>query len=242
MKKMLTCLAVPLISANVYGKVAISLSYDDALASQLDVAVPMLDKYGFKASFYVVPTSEVFQQRLSEWRAISQRGHELGNHSIFHFCQASKPNREWVPPHQDLDKKPLANMVDEVKVANTLLEALDGKKERTYTPPCYDTHASGINYIAHIEDLFVAIKGQEGSDFAVTLAPENTTASYIIDFIEKQPENIKLINIIFHGVGGDYLNISAQEHEKLLRYLDQNRDKFETDTYLSLAKQFLQQD
>ena len=37
-------------------RVAVSLSYDDALDSQLDHAVPSLDEHGFKASFYLTLT------------------------------------------------------------------------------------------------------------------------------------------------------------------------------------------
>ena len=45
-------------------KVAVSLSYDDALNSQLDNAVPALDKYNLKASFYVLPSKSVMNERL----------------------------------------------------------------------------------------------------------------------------------------------------------------------------------
>ena len=85
-------------------KAAVSLAYDDALNSQLDNALPALNTYGLKATFYLQLSSPVIEARLPEWRAAAANGHELGNHTLFHQCSASKPGREWVLPHQDLDK------------------------------------------------------------------------------------------------------------------------------------------
>jgi hypothetical protein len=45
-------------------KIAISLSYDYALNSQLDNALPALNQRGLKASFYIVPLSYAFKNVL----------------------------------------------------------------------------------------------------------------------------------------------------------------------------------
>ena len=73
-------------------KIAVSLSYDDALNTQLDNALPALNKHKFKASFYVLPNSEVMSERMQEWKAAAQNGHELGNHTVYHPCRASLPD------------------------------------------------------------------------------------------------------------------------------------------------------
>ncbi|MDN3652694.1 polysaccharide deacetylase family protein [Thalassotalea ponticola] len=215
-------------------KVAISLSYDDALASQLDIAVPQLNRHQLKASFYVVPSSDAFQSRLDEWQALAQQGHELGNHTLFHACQGSKADREWVTADNDLDNTSVEQLVREVRMANLLLEALDGKQQRTFTPPCFDESASGEPYLPAISAMFAAIKGKESEQTTVTFVASDVTARQIIDFIERQPANITLINIIMHGVGGDYLAISEKEHEALLKYLARNKDDFLVDTYINL--------
>lgn len=67
-------------------KAAVSLAYDDALDSQLDTAIPALDKTGLKASFYLTLSSDVVKRRMAEWRAAAVRGHELANHTLFHQC------------------------------------------------------------------------------------------------------------------------------------------------------------
>src|SRR5687768_4418779 len=77
-------------------RAAVSLAYDDALDSQLDHALPALDRYGLKASFYLTLSNPAVAGRMEEWRAAARRGHELGNHSLFHQCARSKPGRDWV--------------------------------------------------------------------------------------------------------------------------------------------------
>lgn len=215
-------------------KVAISLSYDDALNSQLNNALPALNKRGMKASFYVVPFSHVFRKRLEEWRLLATQGHELGNHTLFHACKRSKPGRKWVKAINDLDKKTVAEMVREVTLANTLLTAMDGQTERTFTPPCFDQVVSDGNYIDAVKKQFVGIKSLEDSNFASLIGANKTTAQNIIKFIEKQPKNIKLVNILFHGIGGDHIVTSTDEHNKLLDYLLENKDKYWVDTYRNI--------
>ena len=50
-------------------KAAVSLAYDDTLASQLDTALPALNTHGLKASFYLQLSSPLLTARLSDWRA-----------------------------------------------------------------------------------------------------------------------------------------------------------------------------
>lgn len=214
-------------------KVAISLSYDDALNSQLDNALPALNQRGLKASFYVVPLSDAFKSRIDEWRQLAQQGHELGNHSLFHACLSAKPGREWVEPSNALDDKTVQAMVNEITVANTMLTALDGFTEHTFTPPCFDKMVKDGNYVEAVKDQFVGIKSLDDPDTAF-IGPSDMSSAQLIDFIEKQPPNIKLINILFHGIGGDHLVTATEEHAKLLDYLVANQDKYWVDTYRNI--------
>ncbi len=64
-------------------KAAVSLAYDDALDSQLDNAIPALDKFGLKGSFYLQLARDPVRKRMAQWRAAAANGHELGNHTLF---------------------------------------------------------------------------------------------------------------------------------------------------------------
>lgn len=217
-------------------KVAISLSYDDALASQLDHAVPALDKYQIKASFYPTLSSPVMAARMDEWRKAALSGHELGNHTLFHPCSASKLGRSWVLPHNDLDKRTLVQIQDEVNTANAFLKAIDGRTLRTYTPPCLDTDVADGNYLKVIAKDFVSIKTGEDfpKGFSVLLMPDGQSGAELIQYVKKNAKKAKLIHILFHGIGGDYMSVKPEDHEQLLKFLADNRDIYWTDTYINI--------
>jgi peptidoglycan/xylan/chitin deacetylase (PgdA/CDA1 family) len=218
-------------------RMAVSLSYDDALASQLDHAVPALNRHGLRASFYILPNSTVIRQRLEEWRAVAGQGHELGNHSIFHPCRASLPGRDWVAGHRDLDGYTAEQMKEELTTANTILYAIDGQTDRTLTPPCGDRLAGGEDYISLVSDLFVAIKPpKEVPGFSVTWSPTGVTGQELIDYVRQMEGQTRMVNILFHGVGGDYLSVESDAHEELLQFLADNRDRYWVDSFINIMR------
>jgi peptidoglycan/xylan/chitin deacetylase (PgdA/CDA1 family) len=226
-------------------RAAVSLAYDDALDSQLDHAIPTLDKYRLKGSFYLQLSSPAVDQRLAAWRAAARHGHELGNHSLFHQCSLKALGHEWVQPHRDLDTTSVAQMRDQVAVANSMLYAIDGKRERTYTVPCGDVMAGGVSYLSAIAPEFVAIKAGGGDavtasmaaldPYAVTvMAPAGLSGRQLIAMVEEAAAKGTMVNFTFHGVGGDYLTTSAAAHEELVKYLADNRKIYWTDTFLNI--------
>jgi peptidoglycan/xylan/chitin deacetylase (PgdA/CDA1 family) len=217
-------------------RLAISLSYDDALASQLDNAVPSLDKHNFKASFYVFPASEAFRTRLNEWGALAKNGHELGNHTLYHNC-SKKLAGDWVRAHVDIDQLSVERMVMDVQINNTLLQALDGESVRTFTTPCGHMQAKDGNYVERSREYYYASKGQGiAGGFSVVAGPNGVTAKQMINYIHNVPENVKLINLIFHGIGGEHLSVDTHEHDELLNYLAKNKEQYWVDTYLKIMQ------
>ena len=227
-------------------KAAVSLAYDDAIDSQLDNAIPALDRAGLKGSFYLTLANPSINKRLDEWRAAAARGHELGNHTLFHFCSAKAPGHEWVTPDLDLDTVTATRMAAQVKLANTLLHAIDGRTERTFTVPCGDRVAQGGDYVDLVKSEFVAIKsGGAGviPDMAsldpykvgVTV-PEGVTGAQLIALVKEAEAQGTMINFTFHGVGGDYITTSKQAHEDLLAYLAAHRADVWTDTFIDIMK------
>lgn len=227
-------------------KAAVNLAYDDALDSQLDNAIPTLNKYKLKGTFYLNVVSPTLTTRLSDWRAAAQKGHELGNHSIFHQCSKSSPGREWVPADRDLDKVSVVQMQDQVKVTNAFLHAIDGKTERTYTPPCIDLKASGSNYVDGLKSEFVAIKAGFGGvtpdmktldPYVVPVDfPNDATGEQLIAVVKAAAAKGTMANFTFHGIGGDHIVVSKEAHEELVKYLAANKDVYWTDTFVNIMK------
>lgn len=218
---------------------AVSLSYDDALDSQLDNALPALDRHDLKASFYPTLTSPVVPDRLEEWRAAAADGHELGNHSVFHACSKAEPGMDWVADDNDLSQRTVAQMVSEVQVANAFLYSIDGKRERTFTPPCGHEQARDGNYVDAVRDQFLGVKFAESGlpeGFATLAVPSDVSGEALIEMVQAARGEHQLINIIFHGIGGDHLSVDKQAHEALLTYLADNRDQYWTDSYLNIMR------
>ena len=227
-------------------KAAVSLAYDDALDSQLDNAIPALDRHGLKGSFYLQLSSPPVGKRMAEWRAAAGNGHELGNHTLFHQCSGSMQGREWVEPQRDLDKTTAAQMQDQVRMANVMLAAIDGRHERTMTVPCGDVLAEGKNYIELVASEFVAIKLGPGTVVpdmqkldlhAVPVGvPVDVSGQQLIAWVQEAARLGTMANFTFHGIGGDHLAVSSEAHEELLAYLAAHRDMYWTDTFLNLTK------
>ena len=226
-------------------KAAVSLAYDDALPSQLDIAVPALKRHGLKASFYLTLSNETVAKRLDEWRAVAADGNELGNHTLFHPCSASKEGREWVVPYRDLDTMTAPQMHEEVRLANAMLHAIDGRERRTFTPPCGDRLAGGEDYVAGVTGLFdgLRVPGDAVAPDMSTLdpnaitatAPVGLTGAQLIALVEDAARKGTMVSLTFHGVGGDYLTTSAQAHAQLLDYLAAHRDTYWVATFDDIA-------
>jgi hypothetical protein len=86
-------------------KAAVVLSYDDGVDVDLDNVAPDLEAAGLRGTFFVPGHSESLAKRLPEWRALAARGHEIGNHAIFHPCLRTVPQggRDWVRPEYALE-------------------------------------------------------------------------------------------------------------------------------------------
>jgi sialate O-acetylesterase len=224
-------------------KAAVCLTYDDALDGHLDVAIPQLDAAGLKGTFFCTGNSPCLYRRMDEWRMAAKNGHELGNHSLFHPCLAIQPDGtkyDWIKPEYDLQNYNLAQLRNELRTANTLLKAIDGQEERTYGYTCSDITVGGIPFASSLKDLFSAARSdgpipETMNGYNIYLAPswgvDSNTAEELIAYINKAREKGTISIIMFHSVGGGYLNTGAEEHRKLVEYISKNRKDFYCATF-----------
>lgn len=222
-------------------KAAIVLTYDDSLHSQLDIAIPQLNEVGLKGTFFL---NESFPpEDVNRWRAVAAAGHELGNHSVFHPCPAAA-----FPSDEEFhtENHSVAGMLREIGAMNTFLYALDGKTSRTYGVPCSQTLVSGHDYTDALRTsglIRYARTGGAGDGVIadpVKLDPfrvpsrmfsVGTSAADLIGFVDNVRKSGGMGVFMFHGVGGDYLNVSAEAHRALLQYLKQHQDEIWVGTF-----------
>jgi peptidoglycan-N-acetylglucosamine deacetylase len=211
---------------------AVALTYDDGLNVHLDKVIPVLDSAGFRATFYIPANSPALNKRLNEWKAIADRGHELGNHTLFHPCAGKSLKRTWVSTEYDLDNYTLKRMIDEIRLANTFLRAIDGKSTRAFAFTCGDRVIGDSSFVDSIRNDFVAARGvlpgmnlKESADLfdirAFTV--DGQSGDDLIKLVREAVKEHAFLVFLFHGVGGEHaMNIALPEHNKLIRYLKEN--------------------
>jgi peptidoglycan/xylan/chitin deacetylase (PgdA/CDA1 family) len=138
-------------------KMAMSLTFDDARLSQIDTGIPLLDKYGVKATFYISPESML--KRSDEWKSAVLNGHDIGNHSVYHPCSG---NFAW-SRNKALEEYTLQKMKSELDSASRLIKEILGIQPASFAYPCGQTFIGrGINtqsYVPLIASLFESGRG-----------------------------------------------------------------------------------
>lgn len=218
-------------------KAAICLTYDDGLPSHINTVGPSLKKYGLSATFYPTMASPSIQTDMEAWRQLAEENHELGNHTLYHPCQKSQPGMDWVPDWYDLDEYSLPQLLGEIQVANTFLQALDGQSSRSFAYPCGQFHAGGQNYTQALEPHSSAARDASESQLPLpglqnidlfhipSWAPNGHDAKALIQYVEKVIEKQTLSSFTFHGIGAEHMQVSVEAHETLLKYLIENKDR-----------------
>lgn len=212
-------------------KCAVVLTYDDAINEHLDNAIPVLDSLGLKATFYVTAFSQSMQSRLNDWKKLAAKGYELGNHTLYHPCIGGK-GREWVKPEHDLNNYTVKRMVDETRMTNLFLQALDGKTKRTFAFTCGDMKIGDSSFINAMKSDFVAARAVRNQMHKINeidlynvdcYMVNGETGSQMIEWAKKAMETNSLLVILFHGVGGgNTLNVSLPAHREFLQFLKKN--------------------
>ncbi len=114
-------------------RAAVSLSFDDARASQIDTGLPILNAHGVRATFYVQPSN--VGARLEGWKQAVAQGHEIGNHTLSHPCSG---NFAWSRGNA-LEEYTLGAMEQEMLRANAYIEEALGVQPVTFAYPCGQT-------------------------------------------------------------------------------------------------------
>jgi len=214
---------------------AVVLTYDDALNVHLDRALPLLDSLGFRATFYISGYFQGFRGRVDAWSAAARRGHELGNHTLFHPCVGGTAGREWVQPEYDLTTYTTRRLLDEIRMAQTLLGIMDGGKPRTFAYPCGDTTAGGSSYVEAIRKEFPGARGvghelqrlDEIDPYNVgSIVVEGQSGDELTRRVREGAARNALVVFLFHGVGGEHsMDVSLEAHRKLLTYLKEREEE-----------------
>jgi sialate O-acetylesterase len=223
-------------------RAAVSLTYDDAIQSQLDNAAPALAKHGLHATFFLTGHSGLLQGSADRYRALAQAGHELAAHTMDHPCDRSL---SFVKPGLALQDYDLSRMQADLSENIQQLRELGQKEPFSFAYPCGATWLGEAHesYVPLIEQLFVAARGVNGrvgdptsdSLFEVPSVMGNSTGPELTGWVDRALSSGGWVVFTFHGVAGDYLSVQADAHEALLGYLEQHKRSVWTERFGSVA-------
>lgn len=133
-------------------RAAVSLTFDDARLSQVDVGLGLFQRHGLRATFYVSP--DRLDARLDGWKEAVRQGHEIGHHSLTHPCTG---NFEFARGNA-LEDYTLERMSKDLAEATVAIERQLGLRPVSFAYPCGQTFVGrGVNtrsYVPLVARLF----------------------------------------------------------------------------------------
>jgi peptidoglycan-N-acetylglucosamine deacetylase len=222
---------------------AISLTFDDGMASQRKVALPALDEHGLHATFYLNPRgkdedpkrSESWQEYLKHWLPAQQKGHEMGNHTVMHPCSLNI-DIDWL---DDINTQQwnLERIEADIKIARERLETtFPSQKYTSFAYPCYEStvgRGTGrVSYTPVVARHFIAARAGGELDGNLANDPQFCDLHHLSSWsVQRQPGAlmIGLVEIAaslgrwgvftFHGIQEGHMPVSDGDFVQLLDHL-----------------------
>ena len=229
---------------------AISMTFDDGLASQLAIAVPRLNDFDLRATFYLRPRDD-YVHKLAPWREVAAAGHELGNHTVNHPC-AHYHLRKAQPGRRVLEEMTLADMGTEITGASRRLRALVPQQgDISFAYPCYQSFVGrGLtrrSYVPLVAQHCIAGRGPGEIPFAndphccdlayVRAWPcERMRAAEMIGLAEQATAQGRWGILVFHGVHEGHLPIAEVDLVGLCAFLARQSDRIWTSPVATVAR------
>ncbi|MCF7688851.1 MAG: polysaccharide deacetylase family protein [Cephaloticoccus sp.] len=218
-------------------KAAISLTYDDGNANNLDQAMHDLEAAGFRGTFYLQTAREDMQLRVADWRAAFGRGHEIGNHTVHHWCRA-QPYIEKLGHAPAWMTRSLENVSPE-EIATEITTAADWldqhigtDPDRTFAHPC-GALAIGVEPDEASYDAAI-LQRHFAARTCLTTVNHPTTVQMlrIGGFVGQGADARPVIKhceaahaiggwtvLIFHGIGGPTHTFERAAHQEVVAHL-----------------------
>ncbi|MDN3687815.1 polysaccharide deacetylase family protein [Cyclobacterium jeungdonense] len=215
-------------------KMALSLSFDDARASNPLTGIPLLNKHGILATFFVLP--EGVKSNLEGWKMAAKQGHEMANHSFTHPCSG---NFTW-SREKALENYTEDRMEKELLAANQAVYDLLDVKPAVYAYPCGQKYFGSGRHtqslVPLIAEHFLAGRGwldEAAADpWYVDMAQlpgikmDDTNFETLLPMIQQSSENGHWLILAGHETGTEGPQTTRLEFlEKLAVYVNDPANK-----------------
>jgi peptidoglycan/xylan/chitin deacetylase (PgdA/CDA1 family) len=216
---------------------AISLTFDDALATHLDIVGPILRKHRLNGTFFVSTGLGVWEKRKQDWKQLAKDGNELGNHTVHHPCLLPE-----IEPHSQ-DYSPQMMQAEIRDSAKAVSEVVPRQRGLTFAYPCgnlsfglpADQAKNSALYLKFVAEYAFGARivgpggAQDPEDISVLTvtdlgSTEKKDFSGLLAMADPAVQQHQWGVYCFHGVGADYLSVSTSAFDELASYLDAHRE------------------
>jgi len=195
------------------------LTFDDAVRSHYTTVAPLLERYGFGATFFVTefpqpPFSDTtLYMTWTQMGDLSRRGFEVANHT-------------W--KHSHVDRIDRARLVEEVRYIEQKLASVGAPRPISFAYPAYVTTAEAARTLRELGYVFARTGGSRAYDPAhddPMLVPSWTTGGKNRDEILRafgEARDGRIVVLTIHGVpdtAHPWVNTPVPLFEEYLRFL-----------------------
>jgi peptidoglycan-N-acetylglucosamine deacetylase len=216
---------------------AISLTFDDAMKTQLENVAPILKKHHLNATFFVVTGKDEWSQRKKEWQTLAGEGNEIANHTVNHPCllkEITPHSQEYTPERMEAEVR---------DAAAEITKSVVSQRGLTFAYPCGNMSFGTPGEQARNQALFMTYVSlysfaARGYGAPGTQDPDNmnlltitdlgmTEGKDFVELLEMAEPGVRGRNwgvFTFHGVGGEWLSVDTSVLEELAGYLEQHSE------------------
>jgi len=219
---------------------AISLTFDDGMQSQIEIAIPELDEHGLRGTFYLNPRNEgriSWQTRLERWLPMHRAGHEIGNHTVSHPCSLNI-RADWLDGNNLRDYTLERIEIDIRRAQKRIQEVFPDQTSTSFAYPCYESDvghgAKRTSYVPVVARHFIAgrSRGEYANDpvgcdlHRLSSWPvERQDAAAMIGLVETTRASGSWGIFTFHGINEGHLPVGSTDFIQLLSHLVRHREE-----------------
>ena len=193
-------------------KAMFSFTFDDGTLDHLLIAAPELEKRGWHGTFYINPRSNdrapSKHLSCSQIRELSDRGHEIGNHTMSHSNVSS------LPPER---------IAWEISECSRILRNITGKKVASYTAPCGLQNA----FLSRLLECAFILNTPPRTGFG-----QNTNEEDVNNLLQKILQPGTFTVGAFHGVAPGFGGWSPLKSADFFRHILDVFQRHEEDLYI----------
>jgi len=225
---------------------AVSLTFDDGSKSQLERAIPYMNKVGLRGTFYVNPR-ENYHEQLKPWAEAAAAGHEIGNHTCGHPCSRSMGNE------RGLETMTLPDIeADILEAERRLRDAIPTQKARSFCYPCYYHHVGeGLTRQSYVPVVAKHFTGGRTGTCNRGFFPDPTYCDLhcleshacellmgyeMIGLCERAANQNRWCILTFHGIHEGHLSVTDGDFREVCDHLIRHKNRFHVAPVTEIAQ------